>query len=244
MGPLNKKLCLPQINVQQHFRITSSIPCCCCCWMWLWWHSSPLSLLPLWQVCSAASHISRHNECSLEYLPTQAHLRESINDVDDGRGYWYGTLVEATYQLRNGFANNARLYGEWLKDADAINTHSPRPAPPFLLHTFTSAYKKEWEPGRESMDLRFLLKTAVLSAIRARNSYPESHDGTWSRAAGAQGRTRCIHPQRAGWTHSGPSEVLETIRFCFAVHQPVGGDVIKSVGQYCSNKVFQTMLTY
>lgn len=49
---------------------------------------------------------------SLESIPTQGHWRESTNDVDDDKDYWYGTLVEATYQQWNGFANNARLYRE------------------------------------------------------------------------------------------------------------------------------------
>ena len=40
------------------------------------------------------------------------HLRESIKDVDDDKDYWYGTLVEVTYQQRNGFAHDVRLYGE------------------------------------------------------------------------------------------------------------------------------------
>lgn len=46
------------------------------------------------------------------HIPTQGHLREGINDADDDKDYWYGTLVEATYQQWNGFANNARLYRE------------------------------------------------------------------------------------------------------------------------------------
>ena len=40
------------------------------------------------------------------------HLRESIKDVDDDKDYWYGTLVEVTYQQRNGFAHDVRLYRE------------------------------------------------------------------------------------------------------------------------------------
>lgn len=99
--------------------------------------------------------------------------------------------------------------------------HLPFYCTPSPLHT------KKSEILGESMTLRFLLKMAALSAIRARNSYPESHDGTWSRVAGAQGCTRCIHPQRAGWTHWGPSEVLETFQFCCVVRQPEGRDIIK-----------------
>lgn len=55
-------------------------------------------IIAVMAICSTAPCISRHNECPPKCIPTWGHLRESINDVDDGKDYWYGTLVEATYQ--------------------------------------------------------------------------------------------------------------------------------------------------
>lgn len=35
------------------------------------------------------------------------HLRESIKGVDDDKDYLHGTLVQVTYQQRNGFTDSA-----------------------------------------------------------------------------------------------------------------------------------------
>ena len=105
-----------------------------------------MSSLRLWQFCTAAPHISRQNA----FLYGDGS-RESINDVDEEKDYWYGTLGEVTYQQPNGFAHKT-VWGV-IKGCGYNRTPSES-ATPFALHTFTFAYKGD--RGRISKALNWL----------------------------------------------------------------------------------------